>query len=71
MIKQSWVAECDLCGKTECAKMVSGRYNDPSYEVPSGWGYGHNRQFILCPECLLLRGGDSGVESNGEERERS
>ncbi len=67
MIRQIWIAECDLCGHTEKAKAKSGRYNETDYTLPDGWGYGHNKDFTLCPECLLLRGGDSGVEGNSEE----
>lgn len=52
MIKQVWIAECDLCGHTEKAKAKSGRYNETDYTLPDGWGVGHNKYFILCPECL-------------------
>ena len=67
MIRQIWIAECDLCGHTEKAKAKSGRYNETDYTLPDGWGYGHNKDFTLCHECLLLRGGDSSVESNSKE----
>lgn len=67
MIRQVWIAECDLCGHTEKAKAKSGRCNETDYTLPDGWGYGHNKDFTLCPECLSLRGGDSGVEGNSEE----
>ena len=66
MIKTICVAECDLCGKVVRAKSISDGYHD-TYGLPDGWGYGHNKNFILCPECLSLRGVDSGVESNSEE----
>ena len=55
MIKQITIAECDLCGKTERAKSISGRDNETAYNLPDGWGYGHNKDFILCPECLSAR----------------
>ena len=70
MIRQIWIAECDLCGETEKAKPKSGRYNETDYTLPDGWGYGHNNDFTLCPECLrrgsLMRG-ENIVESYGEE----
>ncbi len=55
MLKQITIAECDLCGKTEPAKAVSGRYNETDYTLPDGWGYAHNKDFVLCPECLSAR----------------
>ena len=67
MIRQIWIAECDLCGHREDAKAVSGRYNETNYTLPDGWGYGYNKNFTLCHECLLLRGGDISVESNSKE----
>ncbi len=54
MLKQIWIAECDLCGKTEKAKAKDGRYNETVYGLPDGWGYGHNKNFIVCPECLAI-----------------
>lgn len=51
MLKQITIAECDLCGRTEKAKAVSGRYNDREYTLPDGWSRAHNKEFILCPEC--------------------
>ncbi len=68
MIRQIWIAECDLCGRMEAAKAKSGRYNENDYTLPDGWGYGHNKNFTLCPECLArkpVREGDSSVESYG------
>ncbi len=68
MIRQIWIAECDLCGHREDAKAVSGRYNETDYTLPNGWGYGHNKDFTLCPECLArksAREGDRSVESYG------
>ena len=55
MLKQITIAECDLCGKIEHAKAVSERYNETDYTLPDGWGYGHNKDFTLCPECLSVR----------------
>lgn len=55
MLIQITIAECDLCGKTEPAKALSGRYNDIDYTLPDGWSKGHNNSFILCPECTSVR----------------
>ena len=68
MIRQIWVAECDLCGRMEVAKAKSGRYNENDYTLPDGWGYGHNKNFTLCPECLSRkssREGENVVENYG------
>ena len=54
MLKQIWIAECDLCGKTENAKRALGKYYETGYTLPDGWGYGHNKNFIICPECLAI-----------------
>lgn len=51
MIRQIWIAECDLCGHREDAKAVSGRYNETDYTLPNGWRKAHNKDFILCPKC--------------------
>lgn len=70
MKKQTWIVECDLCGKVERAREVEGRYNETVYDLPKGWGHGHNKNFTLCPECLACisaREGDNVVESNGKE----
>ena len=52
MLKQVWIAKCDLCGRVEQAKAVFGQYNETNYTIPEGWDTGHNKDFILCPECL-------------------
>jgi len=51
MIKQIWIAQCDVCGLIETARMVRGRYNDTEATLPVGWGHGHNKDVHLCPEC--------------------
>ena len=52
MIKQITVAECDICGRTEKAKQVSGQYNETDYKLPEGWMVSEaNRKFCICPEC--------------------
>lgn len=51
MIKQITVAECDVCGKTEKAKEVSGRYNETEYVIPEGWKQGRNDKVSICPRC--------------------
>ena len=37
MLRQIWIAECDLCGKIEPAQHTNGRY-EPEYVLPAGWG---------------------------------
>lgn len=56
MLKQIWIAECDLCGATERAKSVLSPYNETVYELPAGWGRGHNKNFCICPECIASKG---------------
>lgn len=51
MIKQIWVAQCDVCGKIENAKITMGRYNEEGHTLPDGWGYGYTKDIHLCPEC--------------------
>ena len=51
MIKQIWIAQCDICGFIERVRMVRGRYNDTEPTLPVGWGHGHNKDVHLCPEC--------------------
>ena len=51
MLKQIWIAECDLCGASEPAQAKIGRYNDTDYELPVGWKQGHNKDFCVCPDC--------------------
>ena len=53
MIKQMYIAVCDLCGKNEPATKLSP-YNEEYYELPPDWGHGANKNFILCPKCLGL-----------------
>ena len=50
-IKQVWMAECDICGRTEPARAVSGRYNETDYMLPLNWGLMYNRKMCACPEC--------------------
>lgn len=52
MIKQMWIAECDLCGHREKAKAEWSDYNDIKHELPDGWSRAYNDNFIICPECL-------------------
>ena len=53
-IKQVWICECDLCGKTEKIKLTSGRYNGTEYTLPDGWSNGYNENFHLCPNCAKV-----------------
>lgn len=51
MIRQVFVAECDICGITQKAKPETFR-NETSYTLPNGWMRSKaNNQFIICPEC--------------------
>ncbi len=52
MLKQIWIAECDLCGKRVPARRTSGRNNEPEFVLPAGWTRGaSNYSFTVCPEC--------------------
>lgn len=55
VIKSIWIAECDMCGRTEPAKEITGRYNETKYDLPDGWSRAHNEKFILCPDCQMDR----------------
>lgn len=59
MIKQITVAECDICGATEKAKMGTAQYNETIYEPPKGWiRSGTNNMFLICPKCWEKLGGE-------------
>lgn len=51
MIKKVWIAQCDLCGKVENARMVTGQYNESEPALPTGWICGYNKDFHCCSEC--------------------
>lgn len=51
MIKQIWIAQCDLCGKMENARIIMDQYNEEGHTLPIGWGEGYNKDVHLCPEC--------------------
>ena len=51
MIKQMWIAQCDVCGKMENARTTMGQYNEDVHTLPIGWGYGYTEDIHLCPEC--------------------
>lgn len=51
MIKQIWIAQCDVCGKMENARIMMGRYNEEEHMLPIGWGNGYTEDIHLCPEC--------------------
>lgn len=54
MIKKVTVVECDICGKTEFAKDVRGRYNETEYTIPDNWKMSKtNEKFCICDECLM------------------
>lgn len=45
------VCACDVCGRTELAKGVNGRYNETEYVEPDGWVKGFGGNFHICPDC--------------------
>ena len=52
MIKQIFVAECDICGATQRALQQTGRYNETDYALPQGWEKSEtNGKFCICPAC--------------------
>ena len=52
MIKQIVVAECDICGVMQKAKLGRGQYNEDSYVLPDGWMRSEaNSDFCICSEC--------------------
>lgn len=55
MIKQVWVVQCDLCGKTENARMKHGQYNEQQPTLPIGWSEGYNKDFHCCPKCSQIK----------------
>ncbi len=55
MIKQIWIAECDICGKTEKAQIMLGRYyNDNEHTLPDGWIRLKNKDICICPDCASV-----------------
>lgn len=71
MLKQVWIAQCDLCGKEEKAKAVRGRYDEPEQTLPDGWKCGYNKAFHLCGECAAVVNknslDDKYFDEDGEE----
>ena len=55
MLKQIWVAECDLCGKVEPARKITSN-NETRYILPLGWAWGiSDIKCAVCPECIRTR----------------
>ena len=55
MLKQMWIAECDLCGKVERAREITTN-NETRYILPSGWAWGiSDIKCAVCPECIRTR----------------
>ena len=53
MLKQIYVAQCDLCGKIESAKQTFFR-NEYEYSLPDGWSKSAvNANVCLCPACKM------------------
>lgn len=52
MVKTVVVAVCDICGKTEYARVIGTWHNEPMYGVPEGWTSAEgNKDVHLCPFC--------------------
>lgn len=52
MIKNLWVAQCDICGFTETAKDRPGQYNEIAHDIPDGWTRSAvNKEICICPKC--------------------
>ena len=55
MLKQVWIAECDLCGKVERAKETVAN-GETIYTLPYGWAWGiSDIKCTVCPECIRER----------------
>lgn len=52
MRKQIWVVQCDTCGKTGNALLLSDRYNSIEIRLPNGWSFGFHKDVHLCPDCF-------------------
>lgn len=60
MLKQIWIAECDLCWKVERAKVERAKENISNagtiYMLPYGWAWGiSDIKCAVCPECIRER----------------
>ena len=56
MLKQLWIAECDLCGNIERAKEIPTDNGETRYILPFGWAWGvSDIKCAVCPECLRTR----------------
>lgn len=52
MIKQVYIAECDVCGAVEKAQL-GDYWNDENVILPKGWEKSStNNDFCICPKCL-------------------
>ena len=54
MLKQKWIAECDICGKQEEAKTTFDSHNEEIHVLPNGWKCANNKNVHLCPDCYIL-----------------
>lgn len=53
MLKMIPACICDLCGKTERARTLPGRYNEHTLIIPEGWMVSEvNKEVHICPECI-------------------
>ena len=66
MIKTQTVAVCDICGKTELARVVHVWGNEREYGLPMEWTPAlYNPAVHLCPTCSakLLAPKKGGVKA--------
>lgn len=59
MIKNLYVAECDLCGRLEMTKTMS--------EAPRGWDM--DKKLTFCPKCVGIR--QKARNEAGEKHEQT
>lgn len=62
MIKQIWVAECDICGAVEAAKITHPWMNEEERSLPDEWQHGFTEQTCICPECWYKINGKANVK---------
>ncbi len=54
MLTPNWKAHCDLCGRFERTKVVTGQDKENEHYLHDGWVITHKKNIMLCPECLAI-----------------
>ena len=56
MLKQVWLAECDLCGYKETSETIVSpeMFRENPGNILKGWTKGFTIDFHLCPKCSAL-----------------